>query len=163
MIGDRTLHGQWSSPRVLHLPHRELILYGGGDGVLYALEPWADDAVIDGDPPPKLKVAWQYDCCPADYRQRDGKPIPYARWNQKSEDGPSEIIATPVIDEQGRIYVAIGQSPLHGTGQGSLSCIDGATGRKVWESRRVDRSLSNALDSGWPVVHLRLFWAPVLF
>ncbi len=144
-IGDRTMHGQWSSPRVLHLPQQTLILYGGGDGVLYALEPWTDDTVVEDGPTPQLKIAWRYDCCPGDYRQREGEPIPYARWNQKSEDGPSEIIATPVIDDQGRIYVAIGQSPLHGPGQGMLSCLDGATGRKVWDSRQVDRTLSNAV------------------
>ena len=49
-----------------------------------------------------------------------------------------------MIDDQGRIYVAIGQSPLHGPGQGMLTCIDGSTGQKVWETRTVDRTLSNA-------------------
>jgi outer membrane protein assembly factor BamB len=41
------------------------------------------------------------------------------------------------------VYVAIGQSPLHGPGQGLLSCLDGATGDCVWQTRAVDRTLSN--------------------
>lgn len=140
-IGARTFHGNWSSPRVADIHGRSLILFGGGDGVLYAFEPLATDASQDSVP--QLKTIWQHDCCPADYRQRDGQPIAYARWNQKSEDGPSEIIATPLV-HAGKVYVAIGQSPQHGAGQGLLTCIDGLTGRTVWESRAVDRTLSNA-------------------
>ncbi len=144
-ISARTLHGQWSSPRVVHVEGRAVVLYGGGDGVLYALEPFAGDE----QDVQVLRQVWQYDCCPPDYRQRDGQPIPYARWNQKSEDGPSEIIATPVSDEHGKVYVAIGQSPLHGPGRGMLSCIDGASGSCLWQSRAVDRTLSNiALEGG---------------
>jgi outer membrane protein assembly factor BamB len=41
-----------------------------------------------------------------------------------------------------RVYVAIGQSPLHGIGQGCLSCVDARTGAKVWTSELVDRSLA---------------------
>jgi outer membrane protein assembly factor BamB len=144
-ISARTLHGQWSSPSIVNAGGKKLVLYGGGDGVLYALEPYAgDEQEVE-----VLKQVWEFDCCPSDYRQRDGQPIAYARWNQKSEDGPSEIIATPVSDEQGRIYVAIGQSPLHGVGRGMLSCIDGASGSCLWQTRAVDRTLSNvALNEG---------------
>ena len=42
------------------------------------------------------------------------------------------------------MYVAIGQSPVHGFGKGALSCIDGATGEVVWQNREVDRTLSEA-------------------
>jgi len=34
---------------------------------------------------------------------------------------------------------------VHGAGQGILSCIDGATGQRVWESRDVGRTLSDAV------------------
>jgi hypothetical protein len=86
-------------------------------------------------------VAWSYDCCPRDYRVRDGEPIPYSRWNRKRTDGPSEVIATPVVYND-RVYISIGQSPVHGPGAGLLSCIDGASGERVWDSRDVGRSLS---------------------
>jgi hypothetical protein len=64
---------------------------------------------------------------PPDYRMRDGKPIPYSRHNKKSPDGPSEVIGDPKL-YRGRVYVVIGQSPIHGRGQGILACIDVATG-----------------------------------
>jgi len=35
-----------------------------------------------------------------------------------------------------------GQSPLHGNGRGCLSCVDAATGTKVWASELVERSLA---------------------
>jgi hypothetical protein len=142
IIGDRIMHGTWSSPVVAKFANQTLVLYGGGDGVLYAYKPL--ETPPPAGPARTLEVVWQYDCCPSDYRVRDGQPIPYARWNKNSPDGPSEIIATPTVSN-GRIYVAIGQSPIHGPGQGILSCIDGATGTKVWESRQVDRTITDAV------------------
>ena len=38
--------------------------------------------------------------------------------------------------------MAIGQSPLHGLGRGCLSCVDAATGKKVWASELVGRTLA---------------------
>lgn len=140
-IGERILHGQWSSPVVAEFNGQHLVLFGGGDGILYAFKPLSSrpDA-----PESSLDIAWQYDCCPRDYRERDGQPIPYSRWNNNSPEGPSEVIATPIV-ANGRIYITIGQSPVHGPGQGVLSCIDGATGQRVWESRDVGRTLSDAV------------------
>ncbi len=148
--GDRILHGTWSSPVAAELPDQTLLIYGGGDGVLYAFKPLRDPP--QAGPATVLEVAWKYDCCPADYRQREGQPIPYARWNKNSPDGPSEIISTPLV-HNGRVYVAIGQSPIHGPGQGCLSCIDAATGTRIWESRQVDRSITDA------VIHEGLLFA----
>jgi len=140
-ISANTFHGQWSSPVAAEFDGRPLIIYGGGDGVLYAFEPVKACEV--GDEPVKLKTVWKRDCCPADYRMRDGRPVPYSGWRNKTPDGPSEIISTPAIHD-GRIYVAIGQSPVHGPGHGMLSCIDGATGEVVWQNREVGRTLSEA-------------------
>jgi outer membrane protein assembly factor BamB len=146
LIGKRMFHGNWSSPVTARFNGREMILFGGGDGIVYAFEPL--DPAEGGNEPRTLKKIWQHDCNPPDYRVRDGQEIPYSGHKSKSPDGPSEIIATPVVYNE-RIYVAIGQSPIHGPGQGMLSCIDGMTGRKVWESRRVDRTLSDvAIDEG---------------
>jgi outer membrane protein assembly factor BamB len=146
LIGKRMFHGHWSSPVAARFNGREMILFGGGDGVLYAFEPLGSSA--GAVKTLKLKNIWQHDCNPLDYRRRDGREIPYGGWKKKSPDGPSEINATPVVHGN-RIYVAIGQSPVHGPGQGMLSCIDGATGQKVWESRHVGRTLSEvAIDDG---------------
>jgi outer membrane protein assembly factor BamB len=139
-ISANTFHGQWSSPVAAEFGGRPTIIYGGGDGVLYAFEP--ADAATTGRPG-KLKTIWKRDCCPAEYRMRDGVPLPYSGWRSKRPDGPSEIISTPAV-YNGRVYVAIGQSPVHGPGKGMLSCVDGATGEVVWQNRDVDRTLSEA-------------------
>jgi outer membrane protein assembly factor BamB len=133
LIGKRLFHCLWSSPVTAAAGGRDMILFGGGDGVLYAFE--AVKPADVGDTPLTLKRLWQCDCNPPGYRA-----VPYTNWRDKSPDGPSEIIATPVVHE-GRAYVAIGQSPIHGRGQGALSCIDVATGEIVWQSTLVDRTL----------------------
>ena len=140
LIGKRMFHGQWSSPVTTKIRGRTMILFGGGDGVLYAFEPLGSSA---GDAKTQtLKKIWQHDCNPPDYRQRNGQKVPYAKWRNKSPDGPSEVISTPTVYKD-RIYVTIGQSPIHGPGKGLLSCIDAATGKKIWASRLVDRSIVN--------------------
>ena len=144
-IGRRMFHGQWSSPSMARAGGKTLVFYGAGDGLLYAFEALSE--APDGDEVATLKKVWQYDCNPRDYRFRpNGKKILYTRLtgparNKIRGEGPSEIIATPVF-YKGRVYVATGRDPHHGTGPGMLSCVDAATGKKVWESRDVERSLS---------------------
>ena len=151
-IGERCFHGQWSSPTLAQVGPQTLVLFGGGDGVCYAFEPLASAPKTVA----ALKKVWSFQCNPAEYRFRAGKPIDYAegdkRNNRGNHDdgryvGPSEIIATPVC-YQGRVYVAVGQDPLHGRGRGMLTCID-ASGRgdisssgRIWSYDRLDRSLS---------------------
>lgn len=143
-IGQRLLHCHWSSPVAGQVKGQTLIFFGGGDGMLYAFEP---PAVIQGMNVQTLKRVWAYDCNPPDYRMRDGQPVRYSTHTYNTPEGPSEIIGVPVFHE-GRVYVAIGQSPVHGNGQGCLSCVDAATGQKVWESKLIERSLATPAISG---------------
>jgi len=138
-IGERMLHCTWSSPCGGWVGDGALIFLGGGDGVLYAFEELPP--LPPGAPVQTLKRAWSYDCNPPHYRMRDGQPLPYSSHTRNRPDGPSEIIGTPVF-HQGCVFVAIGQSPLHGVGQGCLVCVDAATGRPVWSSQRVGRTLA---------------------
>jgi outer membrane protein assembly factor BamB len=144
-IGRRMLHGQWSSPAMGRVGDKTLVFYGGGDGMLYAFE--AISRTPAAGKVATLKRVWRYDCNPRDYRYRpDGTKIAYQRIhgtarNTTRGEGPCEIIATPVLYKK-RVYVAIGQDPRHGTGKGCLSCVDAASGKKIWESRLVERSLS---------------------
>jgi len=151
-IGRRLFHGQWSSPSLGTVNGKALIFFGGGDGVCYAFE------ALDKTPEwtAVLKKVWSFDCNPPEYRFKDGQPIDYyagdARFSKVNTGdgtylGPSEIIATPVLYNN-RVYVAIGQDPLHGRARGILNCIDAtqtgditATG-KVWSYQQIDRSLS---------------------
>ena len=156
-IGERTYHGQWSSPSTGQVAGRSLLFYGGGDGWCYAFEPLA------GLPaqPAVLKCVWRCDCNPPEYRLRNGKAIEYWKGDANYEDapndnandgsyvGPSEIIAPPVF-AQGRVYATIGRDPEHGNGRGALTCID-ATGSGdisrtgvVWRYAGLQRSLAAA-------------------
>ncbi len=140
-IGKGIFHGSWSSPSLAVVNGRPLIFYGGGDGMCYAFDA---QPVPSADPrrPGTLKNVWRCDCNPPDHRQIEGKPVPY-----RSHSGPSEIIGTPVCFDN-RVYVTVGQDPLHGTGAGCLTCIDAtktgdiSSSGKVWEFRDIDRSLS---------------------
>jgi outer membrane protein assembly factor BamB len=152
-IGTRTFHGHWSNPSLGRVGGKDLVFFGGGDGVCYAFEPL--DKMPAGVVP--LKKVWSFDCNPPHYRFKDGKPIPYRAGDYRQHRGnnndgkfigPSEIIATPVFYKN-RVYVAIGQDPWHGRGRGMLSCIDATktgdvtkTG-KVWTYDKIGRSLSS--------------------
>jgi outer membrane protein assembly factor BamB len=142
-IGKGIFHGDWSSPTLARVGGRTLVVWGGGDGVCYAFDV-AFEPGPDGKPG-TLKRIWTFDGNPPHNKTKDGKRLPY----NKNGEGPSEIIATPVVYKD-RIYVAVGQDSRHGTGPGCLSCIDATksgditeTG-KVWQSFDVQRSFSSA-------------------
>lgn len=134
-ISKNSFHCNWSSPVKAAINGKTIILFGGGDGILYAFEP----VTKTEDKPQTLKKLWQYDCNPKEYRFKDGKPQKYSSWQQRYPGGPSEIIAIPAVHD-GKIYVPIGQSPIHHPGQGMLTCLDAATGKKIWDSKKVDRT-----------------------
>jgi outer membrane protein assembly factor BamB len=137
-IGTRLFHGQWSSPSAGKVGDRQLVFFGGGDGVCYAFDA---KPVKEGDVA-FLKRVWWYDCNPPGRKVKDGKPIKYP-----APEGPSEINATPVLWKN-RIYVAVGQDPEHGEGVGILHCIDAAktgdiTGTgTLWSFEKINRSIS---------------------
>ncbi|MEK7414607.1 MAG: PQQ-binding-like beta-propeller repeat protein [Planctomycetota bacterium] len=137
-IGPRIFHGQWSSPSSSPVNGKQQIFFGGGDGVCYGVEP---TPTPDGDTS-RLRTIWSYDCNPPDRKVRHGKPIRYP-----ASDGPSEIIATPILYKN-RVYVAVGQDPEHGEGIGILQCIDATkTGdvtasARIWSYDRIQRSIS---------------------
>ncbi|MES2463706.1 MAG: PQQ-binding-like beta-propeller repeat protein [Armatimonadota bacterium] len=137
-VSTRTLHSNWSSPAGGKLNDKDLIIFGGGDGICYGL----DTETVERDGVSVFKEMWRYDCNPPQYRVKDGKPLKYATFN-----GPSEVIATPVYYKN-RVYVPIGQDPEHGEGIGNFVCIDATktgditkTGT-VWSYNKIARSLS---------------------
>jgi outer membrane protein assembly factor BamB len=154
-IGTRQWHTQWGSLSSGTIGDRTLVFFPGADGVCYAFEALTTAPAK----PVSLQKVWSCDCCPAEYKYRDGKPIPYydgdkrkANSPNKSDGsyvGPSEIIGTPVFHE-GRVYVAIGQDPSHGRGKGMLYCIDASMTGDItqtgvlWRYGDIDRSLSTA-------------------
>jgi outer membrane protein assembly factor BamB/HEAT repeat protein len=120
--GEQVLHGQWSSPVAANVNGRMLVLFGGGDGWLRAYDAASGHEV------------WRFDGNPKD-----------ARWLPRPGVlSRSSIIASPVFAD-GRVFVAMGQSPGHGDGPSLIHAI-GANGqgdvtesRLLWTSRDVGR------------------------
>ena len=138
-ISRRIFHAAWTGPSWGEIGGKGVLLYGGPDGFAYAFDP---DPVKDSDGYGIFPEKWRYDCVPADLRYQNGdrsKPLKYA---VQGKGGPSEIIATPVF-YKGRVYAPIGQDPEHRGGPGNYTCLDVATGKKVWDVR-IDRSLSTS-------------------
>ncbi|WP_391564857.1 outer membrane protein assembly factor BamB family protein [Allorhodopirellula solitaria] len=103
--GGNILHGQWSSPMVEVLGGVPQVLFGGGDGVLYSFRA---DRGQDGNP----EKLWEFDCNPKT-----------SKWVLGGEGTRNNLIATPVA-YKGLVYIAVGQDPEHGEGEGHLWCID---------------------------------------
>ncbi len=158
-IGPRIFHGQWTSPSTGKVGDKQLVFFGGGDGVLYALDakpqkgdgskivPVLPGAVLDREEEKDssyLKKAFWADLNPPEYKtDKNGKPFKYP-----AAEGPSEINATPVFYKN-RVYVATGQDPEHGEGVGHLVCLDATKSGDItktgviWEYKGIKRSISS--------------------
>ncbi|MGI8784100.1 MAG: PQQ-binding-like beta-propeller repeat protein [Acidobacteriota bacterium] len=121
-VGERILHGQWSSPTVARIGDVDQVMMGQGDGWIRGYE------ALTG------KKLWEFDTNPKQ-----------SVWPKTR----NELISTAVV-YNGLIYIANGQDPEHGEGVGHLYCIDGTkrgditeTGR-VWHYDKIRRSVSTA-------------------
>ena len=121
-VGDKILHGQWSTPSVGKIGGVDQVVSAQGDGWVRGYE------VLTG------KKLWEFDTNPKD-----------SVWPKTR----NEVIATPVIYDD-KVYIANGQDPEHGEGVGHMYAID-ATKRgditqsgKVWQFDKIRRSISTA-------------------
>ena len=137
-VSKRVLHASWSSAAFANVKGKPMIVWGGGDGWCYGYdtEPYAHKDGFQA-----LKELFRYDADAPEYRTKNGQPLKYA-----THDGPSEIIATVVVDGD-RAYLAIGQDPEHGDGIGMVSCIDltatgDLSGKAIWTNKSVGRTIS---------------------
>jgi outer membrane protein assembly factor BamB len=126
-VGEKILHGQWSSPAVGKIGDTVQVVIGQGDGWVRGFEAKTG------------KKLWEFDLNPKD-----------SVWPKTR----NEVISTPVIQEN-VVYIANGQDPEHGEGVGHLYAID-ATKRgditesgRIWHYGDVRRSISTgALFNG---------------
>jgi outer membrane protein assembly factor BamB len=164
-ISASVLHGQWSSPTLADVKGRTQVVFGGGDGFCHGFGPLPAKAAAGGQPatpstptlpPAILRKTWSFDCNPPGYRERGGVKIDYwalVRGGPRTLDAdgmlvsPNEVIGSPVVVGS-RVYVGIGQDPVHGPGRGALSCIaidgtgDITKSGRVWQYTGIGRALS---------------------
>ncbi len=121
-VGDRILHGQWSTPTVGEIGGVVQVVSAQGDGWVRGYQ------AVTGA---KL---WEFDTNPKD-----------SVWPRTR----NELIATPVV-YQNRVYIANGQDPEHGEGVGHFYAID-PTKRGditqsglIWHYDKIRRSISTA-------------------
>lgn len=119
-VGEKILHGQWSSPSVGKVGDTVQVAVGQGDGWVRGYE------ALTG------KKLWEFDMNPKD-----------SVWPKTR----NEVISTPVFYDN-IVYIANGQDPEHGEGVGHLYAIDPTkrgditdTGR-IWHYDKIRRSIS---------------------
>ena len=108
-VGDKILHGQWSTPTVGRIGGVDQVVSAQGDGWVRGYEP------LTG------KKLWEFDTNPKD-----------SVWPKTR----NELISTPVI-YQDRVYIANGQDPEHGEGVGHFYAIDATKRGDITESGRI--------------------------
>lgn len=101
--GEAILHGTWSNPAYAVIQGRAQVIFPGGDGWVYSLNP------KDGE------VLWKFDTNPKD-----------SEWILGGRGTRNNLISTPVIWDD-KVYIGVGQDPEHGEGVGNFWVID-ATG-----------------------------------
>lgn len=111
--GENILHGQWSNPAYGVVKGQPQVIFPGGDGWLYAMEPETG------------KHIWKFDCNPKD-----------AVWELGGAGTRNNLIATPVIYDN-KVYISVGQDPEHGESIGHLWAIDATKKGDVTESALV--------------------------
>lgn len=98
--GRNIMHGQWSNPVFIQTPKGSQVLFPGGDGWLYSMDPKSGEHL------------WRFDCNPKD-----------SKYDLGGKGTRSDFIGTPVLWE-GKIYIGTGQDPEHNEGIGHMWCID---------------------------------------
>ena len=129
--GRNILHAQWASASYGVFGGQPQVLFPGGDGWLYSFDP-------NGDGLGNSKVLWKFDCNP----KKSLYTLTRATRNS--------LIGFACIYD-GLVYIAVGDDPEHGDGQGHLWCIDPTKHGDV--SPMVVHNLEN---HDKPIAHKRL-------
>jgi outer membrane protein assembly factor BamB len=120
--GEHVLHGQWSSPVAANVKGRVQVLFGGGDGWLRAYDAASGQEL------------WRF----------DGNPKGAPWLPRPGVLSRNFILASPVFAD-GRVFIAMGQSPEHGNGPSFIHAIspngqgDVTKSGLLWTSREVGR------------------------
>jgi outer membrane protein assembly factor BamB len=99
--GDGIMEGQWTHPAYAVVNNKPQVIFPGGEGWLYSLEPETG------------KMIWKFNCNP---KKSEYKPDSHGTRNY--------FLAAPVVHDN-KVYIGVGQNPEHGSGGvGHFWCID---------------------------------------
>ncbi len=130
-IGPSIFHSTWSSPALARANGRDLILFCGGNGVVYAFEPLPPaDGKAGTAGPAALRKVWWFDCDPAAPKEN------VHRFNSNRKESPSNIKSLPVFHGD-RVYVTVGGDLWWGKNQAWLKCIDATKSGDITRSGEV--------------------------
>ena len=102
-VSEGILHGAWTNPAYAVIEGRAQVIFAGGNGVVYSLDPETGD------------LLWEFDCNPKD-----------SEWILGGRGTRNNILSTPVVYDN-KVYIGVGQDPEHGEAPGHFWVID-ATG-----------------------------------
>jgi outer membrane protein assembly factor BamB len=111
--GEKIFHGTWSNPTYGVIKGRAQVIFPGGDGWIYGLEPKTG------------KLLWKFNANP-----------PGAKYILGPRGTANEVIGTPVIHDD-KIYFGVGQDPEHGEGVGNFWVVDATLDGDVTEKGKV--------------------------
>jgi len=111
--GNRILAGQWSSPAWGLVHNKPQVVFPGGDGWLYAFEPKTG------------MLLWKFNCKANETISPEGEP-----------ETENQLIATPVIHDN-QVFIAVGQDPESGDGDGCLWAINAGLSGDVTQSAKL--------------------------
>ena len=114
-IAPNIFHCTWSAPALGKVNGRELIIFAGGNGIVYGFEPL--NASVPEGTVATLKKVWQFDPDPT------APKTDVHRYNQNRREGPSNIHGMPVLIDN-RVYVAGGGDLWWGKNEAWLKCFD---------------------------------------
>ena len=115
-IAPNVFHNTWASPSMGMVNGRNLIFFGGGNGIVYAFEPLESNQP-SGETPRVLKKIWQFDFDPAAPKTNVHK------FTGNRQNGPSDFYGMPVFKDN-RVYVAGGGDIWWGKNEAWLKSID---------------------------------------
>ena len=118
-IAPNIFHSTWAAPSMGDVQNNSLIFFSGGNGVVYAFEPFERNhgLVVVGAAPQYLSKVWQFDFDP------DAPKTNVHRFNSNRQESPSDFFGMPVF-YRNRIYAAGGGDIWWGKNQAWLKCID---------------------------------------
>jgi outer membrane protein assembly factor BamB len=128
-MGPQVIHATWSSPAIGKVGGKDVIYFGGGNGIFYGFEALAEmppaGTVAD------LKCIWRYDGDPNGPKE---KGVDH-EFTSNRETSPCNIVSNPVL-ANGKVYLAVGGDFWWGKNQAWLKCLDpeklATGGAEVW-------------------------------